>query len=139
MLTTAKITTSRTDAIEQLLVACPVIGAFTESVTSNGEGLGFVFDLFNPPSCTKGYESTNQRPASDTRPAPPNTEAYCAEPPGSPISVRGAQNAPFAGMPVEVPAPAEPRPSPHGGARDDALPGVLGFATGGGRWTSAGC
>ncbi|SFB38196.1 phospholipid/cholesterol/gamma-HCH transport system substrate-binding protein [Amycolatopsis marina] len=132
LLTTAKITNSRTDAIEQLLVAYPVAAAIGPSITSNGEGhLGFVFNLFDPFSCTKGYESTKQRPASDTSDVPPNTEAYCAEPPGSPTGVRGAQNAPFAGTPVEV--PAQPRPSPHGGQpRSDGLPGLLGLLTGGG-------
>lgn len=127
LLTTAKITTSRTDAIEQLLVAYPVVAALGPSVTSNGEGhLGLVFNLFDPFSCTKGYETTEQRPASDTSDALVNTEAYCAEPPGSPTGVRGAQNAPFAGTPVEV--PARPRPSPSGGQpRTDGLPGLLGL------------
>jgi phospholipid/cholesterol/gamma-HCH transport system substrate-binding protein len=127
LLTTAKITTSRTDAIEQLLVAYPVAAALGPSITSNGEGhLGFVFNMFDPFSCTKGYETTEQRPASDTSEAPANTEAYCAEPPGGPTGVRGAQNAPFAGAPVEV--PAQPRPSPHGGQpREDGPPGLLGL------------
>ncbi|WP_199433347.1 MCE family protein [Qaidamihabitans albus] len=135
LLTTSRITTARTDAIEQLLVAYPVISAFTRSVTSNGEGhLGFVLNLFDPPSCTKGYEGTRQRPANDTSEAPPNTGAYCAEPPGSPIGVRGAQNAPYAGNPVDVPTAAEQQqpPSPHGEPRQDTLPGVLGLATGSG-------
>ncbi|ASR37452.1 ABC transporter substrate-binding protein [Prauserella marina] len=132
LLTTAKITTSRTDAIEQLLVAYPVISAFSRSVTSNGEGhLGFVLNLFDPPSCTRGYEDTRQRPANDESEAPANVDAYCAEPPGSPIGVRGAQNAPYAGEPVEVPAAPEQREG-QGGTdgvpRKDALPGVLGFA-----------
>ena len=131
LLTTAKITTSRKDAIEQLLVAYPVAAALGPSITSNGEGhLGFVFNMFDPFSCTKGYEATEQRPASDTSDVPPNTDAYCAEPPGSPTGVRGAQNAPFAGTPVEVP---QPRPSPHGGQpRTDGLPGLLGLLTGAG-------
>ncbi|PRX46473.1 phospholipid/cholesterol/gamma-HCH transport system substrate-binding protein [Prauserella shujinwangii] len=130
LLTTTRITAARTDAIEQLLVAYPVISAFTRSVTSNGEGhLGFVFNLFDPPSCTKGYETTNQRPASDTSEAPPNTQAYCAEPPGSPIGVRGAQNAPFAGAPVDVPERRQ-APDPHGEPRRDALPGILDLVTG---------
>ncbi|PXY19535.1 MCE family protein [Prauserella muralis] len=135
LLTTSKITTARTDAIEQLLVAYPVISAFTRSVTSNGEGhLGFVFNLFDPPSCTKGYEGTRQRPASDESDAPPNTGAYCAEPPGSPTGVRGAQNAPYAGMPAdvpEVPTQQAQQPSTDGVPRRDGLPGLLGYVTGG--------
>ncbi len=95
LLTTTRITAARTDAVEQLLVALPMVSAFSKSVTSNGEGhLGLVLNFFDPPSCTKGYETTPKRAADETEDLPPNTEAYCAEPPGSPISVRGAQNVP---------------------------------------------
>ncbi|TKG66717.1 MCE family protein [Prauserella endophytica] len=134
LLTTSTITTARVDAIEQLLVAYPVISAFTRSVTSGGEGhLGFVLNLFDPYSCTRGYEGTRQRPANDTSEAPPNTDAYCAEPPGSPSSVRGAQNAPYAGMPVDVPEQSTPeQPTTDGRPRDDALPGLLGLLGGSG-------
>ncbi|QFU87958.1 MCE family protein [Amycolatopsis sp. YIM 10] len=126
LLTTAQITTVRVDSVEQLLVAYPVISAFSRSVTSNGEGhLGFVLNLFDPYSCTKGYEGTKQRPANDTSELPANTEAYCAEPPGSPTGVRGAQNAPYAGKPVEVPKPSPQAPAPQGQAK---LPGLLDLA-----------
>ncbi|WP_019811865.1 MCE family protein, partial [Saccharomonospora halophila] len=101
LLTTTRITAARTDAVEQLLVALPIASAFSKSVTSNGEGhLGLVLNFFDPPSCTKGYETTPGRAADETEDVPPNTEAYCAEPPGSPISVRGAQNVPRADGPV---------------------------------------
>lgn len=138
LLTTAKITSSRTDALEELLVTFPVISSFTRSVTSNGEGhLGFVLNLFDPPSCTRGYETTDQRPANDESEAPPNTQAYCAEPRGSVTSVRGAQNAPFAGAPEQPVAPGgEDTPSQSGeesgedgGDGRDTLPGMLGYAT----------
>ncbi|RZQ63230.1 MCE family protein [Amycolatopsis suaedae] len=131
LLTTARITTSRVDSIEQLLVAYPVISSFSRSVTSNGEGhLGFVLNLFDPFSCTKGYEGTRQRPANDTREAPPNTQAYCAEPPGSPTGVRGAQNAPYAGKPVDV-APRPQAPAPREQQGGSELPGLLGLTSGG--------
>ncbi|WP_020671702.1 MCE family protein [Amycolatopsis nigrescens] len=130
LLTTAQVTTARTDAIEELLVAYPVISSFTRSVTSNGEGhLGLVLNFFDPNSCTKGYEGTQQRPASDTSDTPPNTQAYCAEPPGSRTAVRGAQNAPYAGKPVEQPAKPEKQVAP--GAPQQQLPGVLGLSTAG--------
>ncbi|GAB2750112.1 MCE family protein [Amycolatopsis magusensis] len=127
LLTTAQITTVRVDSVEQLLVAYPVISAFSHSVTSNGEGhLGFVLNLFDPYSCTKGYEGTKQRPANDTSELPANTQAYCAEPPGSPTGVRGAQNAPYAGKPVDVPARPSPQaPAPEGQPK---LPGLLDLA-----------
>ncbi|TVT34630.1 MCE family protein, partial [Amycolatopsis rhizosphaerae] len=96
LLTTMQVTSVRTDAIEEDLVAFPIIGAFTRSASSNGEGhLGLVLNFFDPHSCTKGYETTKQRPANDTTEVPANTQAYCAEPPGSKTEVRGAQNAPY--------------------------------------------
>jgi phospholipid/cholesterol/gamma-HCH transport system substrate-binding protein len=66
------------------------------------------------------FRSTHQRGANETTDVPPNQQAYCAEPPGSPIGVRGSQNAPFGGKPVEVPAPAAAPQAPVPG-----LPGVL--------------
>ncbi|NKQ56229.1 MCE family protein [Amycolatopsis sp. K13G38] len=127
LLTTAQITAVRTGAIEQQLVALPVISAFGPSVSANGEGrLGLVLNFFDPHSCTKGYESTPQRPANDVSEAPPNTLAYCAEPPGSGTDVRGAQNAPFAGKPAAVSQlSAAPAGAPDGRSQ---LPGVLGLA-----------
>jgi phospholipid/cholesterol/gamma-HCH transport system substrate-binding protein len=133
LLTTFQITSVRTDAIEEELVAFPVISAFTRSVTSNGEGhLGLVLNFFDPHSCTKGYETTPERPANDTSEVPANTQAYCAEPPGSPTDVRGAQNVPYAGMPAapaQAAQPAQPVQQP-GGTQQDQLPGLLGMATG---------
>lgn len=128
-LTTAQITSARTDAIEELLVAYPVISAFSPSTSPDGTGhLGVVFNFFDPASCTKGYEGTKQRPANDTTDAPVNVNAYCAEPPGSPVEVRGAQNAPYAGKPPAIPAaPKESAPSTTPDANQ--LPGLLGLLT----------
>ncbi|GHF82066.1 phospholipid/cholesterol/gamma-HCH transport system substrate-binding protein [Amycolatopsis bartoniae] len=129
LLTTMQVTSVRTDAIEEQLVALPVISAFTRSVWSNGEGhLGLVLNFFDPHSCTKGYETTKERPANDTSEAPANTQAYCAEPPGSPTGVRGAQNAPYAGVPV---TPAKTSSSSPAVAQQQAqLPGLLGLLSG---------
>jgi phospholipid/cholesterol/gamma-HCH transport system substrate-binding protein len=116
LLTTTTITTSRTAAIEQFMVAYPVISAFTPSTAPDGPGhLGIMLNFFDPPPCTKGYEGTKQRNASQIQQTPVNRGAYCAEPPNSPIGVRGSQNAPFAGVPKQV-APPPPQ-----------LPGVLGM------------
>jgi phospholipid/cholesterol/gamma-HCH transport system substrate-binding protein len=131
LLTTVQITAVRTDAIEEDLVALPVISAFTRSVASNGEGhLGLVLNFFDPHSCTKGYETTNQRPANDTSDAPANTQAYCAEPSGSATDVRGAQNAPYAGQPV-TPVQSQPVPT-QSSAQGSQLPGLLGLVRGSG-------
>ncbi|WP_007024629.1 MCE family protein, partial [Saccharomonospora iraqiensis] len=119
LLTTTRITAARTDAVEQLLVALPMASAFSKSVSSNGEGhLGLVLNFFDPPSCTKGYETTPKRGADETEDLPPNTEAYCAEPPGSPISVRGAQNVPRADGSQRNPGGADGGPDGGTGSGD---------------------
>ncbi|KAA9156526.1 MCE family protein [Amycolatopsis acidicola] len=134
LLTTVQITSVRTSALEEELVAFPVMSAFGRSVSSNGEGqLGMVLDFFDPHSCTKGYEGTNQRGANDTADIPPNTQAYCAEPAGSATDVRGAQNAPYAGAPAtpaQAPAASSPSAAPAQVPVTNQLPGVLGLARG---------
>jgi len=118
LLTTTQITTSRKDAIEQALVVYPIVVATTRTTSPDGTGhLGAVLNFFDPMSCTRGYETTVRRPADDVTAIPANSQAYCAEPPNSPISVRGAQNAPFAGIPQQLPPPERQR---------QRLPGVLG-------------
>lgn len=139
LLTTAQITSTRTSSLEQLLVAFPMISATSPGANPDGTGhLGLVLTFFDPLSCTRGYEGTKQRSANDVREVPANQEAYCAEPPGSPTGVRGSQNAPFGGKPVEVPPPvsAPGRPSDSGplpgtvsasGLGPVSLAGLLGF------------
>jgi phospholipid/cholesterol/gamma-HCH transport system substrate-binding protein len=126
LLTTMQVTSTRTDALEQLLVAFPMVTATAPGANPDGTGhLGLVLTFNDPFSCTRGYEGTRQRPGNDVTDAPPNQQAYCAEPPGSPIGVRGSQNAPYGGKPVEVPAPAvAPQPEVPG------LPGALSFPGG---------
>ena len=95
LLTTSRITSKRTGSIETLLTTLPVISAQSTSRAPGGRArLGLVMNLFNPHSCTKGYD-TKQRPATDVSEQRANTSAYCAEPPGSQTGVRGAQNAPM--------------------------------------------
>ena len=123
LLTTAQITSARKDSVEELLVAYPIISAFSPSTSPDGTGhLGVVFNFFDPASCTKGYEGTKQRPANDLTEAPVNMNAYCAEPPGSPTGVRGSQNAPFAGKPVAIPPAPKQSSTP---AQQSQLPGML--------------
>ncbi|MQA07092.1 MAG: MCE family protein [Pseudonocardiaceae bacterium] len=98
LLTTANVTRARTGALETMLVAFPVATATAPSANPDGTGhLGLVLNFFNPMVCTKGYEGTRQRPANDTSETELNRNAYCAEPPGSPVGVRGSQNAPNGG------------------------------------------
>lgn len=128
LLTTAQITSARTDSVEELLVAYPIISAFSPSTSPDGTGhLGVVFNFFDPASCTKGYEGTKQRPANDLTEAPVNVNAYCAEPPGSPTGVRGAQNAPFAGKPVAIPPAPKQTAAP---TQQSQLPGMLSLLSG---------
>lgn len=123
LLTTTRVASTRVNALEHLLVAFPMITATAPGANPDGTGhLGLVLTFNDPFSCTRGYEGTRQRPANDLRDVPPNQLAYCAEPPGSPIGVRGSQNAPFGGRPVEVPPPATAPRSPAG---VPALPGTL--------------
>ncbi|GLZ39981.1 MlaD family protein [Actinokineospora sp. NBRC 105648] len=103
LLTTSNILLSRVDGLELALVAYPVVAVGPKTVVP-GDGtahLGLALNLFDPPSCTRGYETTKRRDGDDTAATPANGQAYCAEPVGSPINVRGSQNAPFGGKPVE--------------------------------------
>jgi phospholipid/cholesterol/gamma-HCH transport system substrate-binding protein len=97
-LSVARVTETRTDALEELLVAFPMANALGPTLAPDGRGhLAFILNLYDPPPCTKGYQGTEQRRADDFTPFTPNYDVRCAEPKGSPISVRGAQNAPTAG------------------------------------------
>lgn len=132
LLTTANVAKPRTDSTKQLMVNFAVIGAFARSVSKDGRGqLGLVFNNFTPPSCTKGYEGTRQRPASDMSEVEPNKNAYCAEPPGSPITVRGAQNAPFRGVPQAVQVPRQHDSQRDSGPGDPWLRGFVRALLGG--------
>lgn len=119
LLTTSNLLLPRLDGIEQGLVTYPLLAVGAQTVAP-GDGtahLGLVLNLFNPPPCVKGYpyakgqvdgnpSTEGYRSGSDTTPRPPSVNAYCAEPEGSPIAVRGAQNAPYNGVPV-APGPQQ--------------------------------
>lgn len=103
LLTTSNVLVTRLDGLEQAFISYPVVAAGAYSVTP-GDGtahLGLVLNLFNPPACTKGYRPPDDyRPGNETDERGHYADAYCAEPEGSPIAVRGSQNAPFNGVPV---------------------------------------
>lgn len=108
LLTTSNILVTRTDGLELMFVAYPGVAAGARSVTP-GDGtahLGLALNVFNPPPCVKGYEGTKRRAGDDLSPIATNDKAYCAEPVGSPIGVRGSQNAPFGGK-VVAPSQAQ--------------------------------
>jgi phospholipid/cholesterol/gamma-HCH transport system substrate-binding protein len=96
LLTTGQVTVARIDGLEQVLVTYPVnvSGGYTVVPGDGTTHFGLVLNASDPPPCTKGYGGTKIRPPSDTSSVPANTNARCAEPRGSPVTVRGAQNAP---------------------------------------------
>jgi phospholipid/cholesterol/gamma-HCH transport system substrate-binding protein len=100
LLTTSNIAVAHKAGVEQLLVTFPlsVSAALTTVVPGDGTAhFGLAVNLFDPPPCTNGYGGTQRRPGTDTGSVPVNSQAYCAEPAGSAIDVRGAQNNPYVG------------------------------------------
>ncbi len=105
LLTVSRVALPRQAALRQLLSVYPVVTAETDSSVVPDDGfahLGLVLNFFDPYACVRGYEGTTRRSGTDTAPTPANRDAFCAEPPGSPTGVRGAQNAPSA--PITSPA-----------------------------------
>ena len=101
LLTVSRIAEPRQANLAQILVAYPAISAAGPTVVP-GDGtahLGLVLNIFDPYPCTKGYEGTVRRSGADVTDTPANARAYCAEPRGSTIDVRGAQNVPRATTP----------------------------------------
>jgi phospholipid/cholesterol/gamma-HCH transport system substrate-binding protein len=117
LLTITRIAEPRQPGLRQVLVTYPalVAGVLT-AVPGDGTGahLGLVLNFFDPPACVRGYEGTHKRPGNDVTETPVNEDAHCAEPPGSPINVRGSQNVPR----PETPGPADSKHSKkkHGDA-----------------------
>jgi phospholipid/cholesterol/gamma-HCH transport system substrate-binding protein len=84
--------------IRMVLILYPyvVAGGFTVNDDDVGGVYNAHFGLVTtsePPVCKRGYESTDERPATDTGNRPMNEKARCSDPnPG--ITPRGAQHAP---------------------------------------------
>lgn len=142
LLTTSNLVVRHLDGVEQALVTYPLLSVGAQSVAP-GDGtahLGLVLNFFNPPPCVRGYpnakgqvdgnpDTEGYRAGTDVSDRPADGEAYCAEPKGSPVAVRGAQNAPYPGKPV-APSPAQVQKNDH---RDEQtlafmrqVPGVAG-------------
>ncbi|MGH3940747.1 MAG: MCE family protein [Pseudonocardiaceae bacterium] len=100
LLTLSRVAAPRQDGLRQVLAIYPFVAASADSSVFPDDGflhLGLVLNAFDPFACVRGYEGTARRSGTDLAPVPANTEARCAEPPGSPTSVRGAQNVPRPG------------------------------------------
>lgn len=99
LVTIGEVTVARVDGLEQVLVTYPdvVTGGYTVVPGDGTAHFGLVGSSM-PPACRTGYEGTTQTDPNNTTDLPPlNTGARCAEPSGSGINVRGAQNAPGSG------------------------------------------
>jgi phospholipid/cholesterol/gamma-HCH transport system substrate-binding protein len=107
LLTTSEVTLTRGAALDELLSALPAaVAVGSTAVTSKSATFGLALTFFDPLPCTAGYGGTTYLNGLDTSPdAPLNTGAYCAEPAGSGVDVRGSANAPSGGG---VPPAAQP-------------------------------
>jgi phospholipid/cholesterol/gamma-HCH transport system substrate-binding protein len=101
LLTTANVLVNRQSGLNLVMVAYPELaGAAGTVVPGDGTAhLGLALNLFNPPPCTQGYQGTQHRAGNVTSNAKLNSNAYCATPPSTGVDVRGAENAPFNGVP----------------------------------------
>jgi phospholipid/cholesterol/gamma-HCH transport system substrate-binding protein len=96
----AHVLEQRRPALEQYLVAFPMVNTLGPTISAGGRGrLAFVLPFFDPPACTKGYiPLSEQRGADDLSPRKPDfNHLGCTESEGSPILVRGPQHAPTPG------------------------------------------
>lgn len=122
LLTVARVAEPRQAGLRQLLVTYPAFASVGYTVAP-GDGtahLGLVVNNFDPYACTQGYEGTQRRSGTDIADTPANADAYCTEPPTSPIAVRGAQNVPRAATPM--PPEDAPVGPPDGGLPAGSAP-----------------
>ncbi|AHI01598.1 MlaD family protein [Kutzneria viridogrisea] len=134
LLTTSMIMLPRKDGLEQVLVTYPELasGGFTVVPGDGVAHFGLALNIFDPPPCTKGYEGTQKRPGDATGPQPLNTSAYCAEPTGSPVNVRGSQNAPYGGKPATPVVSAGQYPANGQSSQQGGLAALVPGLAGGG-------
>jgi phospholipid/cholesterol/gamma-HCH transport system substrate-binding protein len=130
LLTVSRVTLPRQAALRHLLSVYPVVTGGTDSSVVPDDGfvhLGLALNLFDPYACVRGYQGTIRRSGTDTTPIAANRDAFCAEPPGSPTDVRGAQNVPRAGTPAAV------LPGESTGTQVSSLASILEGSSGGSR------
>ncbi len=102
LLTGAQVAAVHIPGLRQVLITYPVVvdGGFTVLPGDGTAHFGLVLNSNDPPPCTRGYEATVRRPPQDTTPGSINDAAGCTQPRGSPINVRGEQNAPHPALSV---------------------------------------
>lgn len=124
LLSTSTLLKSRLTAQEQLLASAPALipGASTVLPGDGTAHLGLVLNLYDPMVCTRGYGGTANRAGNDTSPSKVNTKAYCAEPPSSPIDVRGSQNEPHGAKLDAAPQQQDPGSSGEGYSQQTGQP-----------------
>lgn len=133
LLTTSDVLVTRLDGLEQALVTYPVVsvGAYSVVPDDGTAHLGLALNLFDPPACTRGYLPPEEyRPGDETTPRLPKEDAYCAEPYGSPIAVRGSQNAPYQGVPAAPSGKQGQNPGERDQQETAPFPGVPGMFDG---------
>ena len=107
LVTTGEVVVRRLAGVEQILVVYPYVveGGFTV-VSKSPDGQYYahfgMITQHDPPTCHRGYGSTDRRTPHDGSNRPMNTAAHCAEP-ATQSNPRGAQHAPR-------PAPGETPP-----------------------------
>lgn len=123
---TNRILMTRLDGIEQILVLYPYVAEGGYTVVDRDKGTGLYASHFglvltsNPPVCTGGYESVDQRSPHDRTEIPFDTTLACTEP-QSQSSPRGAQNAPAYNRPAPVVGVYDSRTGRVRGAGPDEL------------------
>lgn len=93
LISTAEVFGTNADGVKETLIRLPEGISITYAVmSSQGMRSGIQLSFFNPLPCVAGYETTEMRQGTDTRPGKPfNTEAGCTAPPSSGTNVRGPQ------------------------------------------------
>ncbi|MDV8001289.1 MCE family protein [Rhodococcus sp. IEGM 1408] len=122
--TTMKTVDPLAPSFKVLLQLLPALAAGGLSVAP-GDGtihFGLVMEVGNPTPCTQGYEGTQriideikaQNPSFDPQEQnfPPNYDAKCTVPLGSPTAVRGAERVEYAHPDVPQPWDAKPKIDP---------------------------
>lgn len=122
--TTMKMVDPVAPSFKVLLQLLPALSAGGLS-TAPGDGtihFGLVLEMDNPTPCTQGYEGTreiiNQMKAQDPsfdeqeQNFPPNYDAHCTVPFGSPSTVRGADRVEYAHPDTPQPWDAKPKIDP---------------------------
>ncbi len=93
MISTAEVFGVNSKDVKETLIQLPEGISITYAVmTGKGMRSGIQLSFFNPLPCVEGYEDTEMREGTDTKPGKPfNTKAGCTAPISSGINVRGPQ------------------------------------------------